>query len=106
MRKVYPQTVLRVLLTEAFMSRILVVEDDKSIREELVKLAVSVIIVHNRFNNRKKELCLFRQIGMEKGKMLRICMIEVLRESLWCIITAPLVLIAQFISYKLKIAKL
>jgi hypothetical protein len=45
-------------------------------------------------------------MGMTRGKLLGICMCEALRESLWCIVTLPLMLILEVLIYSSNIRKL
>ena len=53
-----------------------------------------------------RPVILFRKMGMTRGKLLGICMCEALRESLWCIVTLPLMLILEVLIYSSNIRKL
>lgn len=43
---------------------------------------------------------------MRRGKIVRICMAEALRESLWCVITMPLILLMELLMYAEFVRKL
>ena len=60
---------------------------------------IMAIIIRNRIESRHGKFILFRKMGMTRGKLLGICMREALRESLWCIVTLPLMLILEVLIY-------
>ena len=63
----------------------------------IIQLLIMAIIIRNRIESRHGKFILFR---------LGICMCEALRESLWCIVTLPLMLILEVLIYSSNIRKL
>lgn len=72
----------------------------------IIQLLIMAIIIRNRIESRRGKFILFRKMGMTRGKLLGICMREALRESLWCIVTLPLMLILEVLIYSSNIRKL
>lgn len=72
----------------------------------IIQLLIMAIIIRNRIESRHGKFILFRKMGMTRGKLLGICMREALRESLWCIVTLPLMLILEVLIYSSNIRKL
>ena len=72
----------------------------------IIQLLIMAIIIRNRIESRRVKFILFRKMGMTRGKLLGICMREALRESLWCIVTLPLMLILEVLIYSSNIRKL
>ena len=72
----------------------------------IIQLLIMAIIIRNRIESRRGKFSLFRKMGMTRGKLLGICMREALRESLWCIVTLPLMLILEVLIYSSNIRKL
>ena len=72
----------------------------------IIQLLIMAIIIRNRIESRRGKFILFRKMGMTRGKLLGICMREALRESLWCILTLPLMLILEVLIYSSNIRKL
>ena len=72
----------------------------------IIQLLIMAIIIRNRIESRRGKFLLFRKMGMTRGKLLGICMREALRESLWCIVTLPLMLILEVLIYSSNIRKL
>ena len=72
----------------------------------VIQLLIMAIIIRNRIESRRGKFILFRKMGMTRGKLLGICMREALRESLWCIVTLPLMLILEVLIYSSNIRKL
>lgn len=72
----------------------------------LINVLVYVIIVNSRFDTRKQKYIQLLKLGMDKGTLCRICMLESLRESLWCIFTLPVILLVSWVIYKSSLKKL
>lgn len=72
----------------------------------IIQLLIMAIIIRNRIESRHGKFILFRKMGMTRGKLLGICMREALRESLWCIVTLPLMLILEVLIYSSNIRRL
>ena len=72
----------------------------------IIQLLIMAIIIRNRIESRRGKFILFRKMGMTRGKLLGICMREAFRESLWCIVTLPLMLILEVLIYSSNIRKL
>ena len=49
-----------------------------------MQLLIMAIVIRNRINRRKEEMQLLHSLGMRRGKIVSVCMIEALRESVWC----------------------
>lgn len=72
----------------------------------IIQLLIMAIIIRNRIESRRGKFILFRKMGMTRGKLLGICMREAIRESLWCIVTLPLMLILEVLIYSSNIRRL
>lgn len=72
----------------------------------IIQLLIMAIIIRNRIESRRGKFILFRKMGMTRGMLLGICMREAIRESLWCIVTLPLMLILEVLIYSSNIRKL
>ena len=72
----------------------------------IVQLLIMAIIVRNRMDRRYDKIKLLHGLGMRRGKIVRICMAEALRESLWCVITMPLILLMELLMYAEFVRKL
>ena len=68
----------------------------------VIQLLIMAIIVRNRIERRKERYKLLHGLGMRRGTIVRICMLEALRESVWCIFTMPLILIMELLMYTRK----
>ena len=72
----------------------------------VVQLLIMAIVVRNRMDRRYDKIKLLHGLGMRRGKIVRICMAEALRESLWCVITMPLILLMELLMYAEFVRKL
>jgi hypothetical protein len=45
-------------------------------------------------------------LGMRRGKIVSVCMLEALRESVWCVITMPLLLLMELLMFTGFVRKL
>lgn len=68
----------------------------------VIQLLIMAIIVRNRIERRKEKYKLLHGLGMRRGTIVKICMLEALRESVWCIFTMPLILIMELLMYTRK----
>ena len=68
----------------------------------VIQLLIMAIIVRNRIERRKASYKLLHGIGMRQGTIVKMCMIEAVRESVWCIFTMPLILIMELLMYTRK----
>ncbi len=68
----------------------------------VIQLLIMAIIVRNRIERRKERYKLLHGLGMRRGTIVRICMLEALRESVWCVFTMPLILILELLMYTRK----
>lgn len=68
----------------------------------VIQLLIMAIVVRNRIERRKERYKLLHGLGMRRETIVRICMIEALRESVWCVLTMPLILIMELIMYTRK----
>ena len=65
----------------------------------VVQLLIMAIVVRNRIDRRRDKISLLHSLGMGRGKIVAIYMLEALRESVWCIFTMPLILIMELLMY-------
>ena len=72
----------------------------------VVQLLIMAITVRNRMDRRYDKIKLLHGLGMRRGKIVRICMAEALRESVWCVITMPLILLMELLMYAGFVRKL
>lgn len=72
----------------------------------IINILIYAILTRNRLELRKKKLQLLARLGTTKSQIRRVCMLEILRESLWCIFTAPLQLLVQYVICRRNIRKL
>ena len=63
----------------------------------IINLLIITVLTKNRIENRTDKIVLLKRLGAGRSRIVRIFMIEVLRESLWCVFTLPLQMIIQFI---------
>lgn len=61
----------------------------------IVALLISAIITKSRFERRKKEYIQMIRLGAERKMLVKICMLEALREDVWCVPLLPFLLIMQ-----------
>ena len=62
----------------------------------IIYLIVSAIVVKNRMAGYKDRLQLFSNSGADADKLIKICMYECIRESLWFVVLMPLKLIISY----------
>ena len=67
-----------------------------------VNIIVALMLVENRFLNRKKQFEVFVKIGMSKSQICKMSTIEALKENLFSPITAIPVTLIQYVSYRVK----
>lgn len=67
---------------------------------------LSTIVIRNRINRRKEKIKLLHSLGMRRGKIVSVCMLEALRESVWCVITMPLLLLMELLMFRGFVRKL
>ena len=72
----------------------------------VMQLLIMAIVIRNRINRRKEEMQLLHSLGMRRGKIVSVCMIEALRESVWCVITMPLLLLMELMMFTGFVRKL
>lgn len=72
----------------------------------IINLLIITVLTKNRIENRTDKIVLLKRLGAGRSRIVRIFMIEVLRESLWCVFTLPLQMIIQFIVYRSQIKKI
>ncbi len=69
----------------------------------VINVLICSVIARNRLEVRKTRIELLLRLGTQKNDVRRVFMIEALRESLWCILTLPLVLVVQGVIYRRNI---
>lgn len=72
----------------------------------IIYLVVSMIIVKNRLEKYRSRLKLLSDTGAEKEKLVKICMYECIRESLWFIVLMPLEILVCLVMVKKFINKI
>ena len=66
----------------------------------IIYMIVSMIIVKNRLEKYRSRLKLLSDTGAEKEQLVKICMYECIRESLWFIVLMPLELLICLVIVK------
>jgi len=66
----------------------------------IIYMIVSMIIVKNRLEKYRSRLKLLSDTGAEKEQLVKICMYECIRESLWFIVFMPLELLICLVIVK------
>ena len=59
----------------------------------VINVCICAIFLKNRLEQRKNKYKLLYQLGMTKAQIFKMNMLEILRESMWCIITLPIQMI-------------
>ena len=72
----------------------------------VMQLLIMAIVIRNRINRRKEKMTLLHSLGMRRGKIVSVCMLEALRESVWCVITMPLLLLMELLMFTGFVRKL
>lgn len=72
----------------------------------VIDLLVGAAVMKKRMEERKERLRILSRLGADRNRLCRICMLEPLRESVWCIFTAPLRLLIQYIICRRMLKKL
>lgn len=72
----------------------------------IIYLVVSMIIVKNRLEKYRSRLKLLSDTGAEKEKLVKICMYECIRESLWFIVLMPLEILGCLVMVKKFVDKI
>lgn len=63
----------------------------------IVYILVSMVVVLNRMDRNKNNLSILKQTGANKSTLIKICMIECIRENIWCIVVLPIMIVIDFI---------
>ncbi|MBQ4283045.1 MAG: hypothetical protein IJB96_03855 [Lachnospira sp.] len=69
----------------------------------VINMLICAVVAQNRLETRKQRTELLLRLGAEKKQVIQIFMIEAVRESIWCLLTAPVILLIQYLIYKNKI---
>lgn len=72
----------------------------------VMQLLIMAIVIRNRINRRKEKMKFLHSLGMRRGKIVSVCMLEALRESVWCVITMPLLLLMELLMFTGFVRKL
>ncbi|MGN0328834.1 MAG: FtsX-like permease family protein [Lachnospira sp.] len=70
----------------------------------IVYILVSVVVVLNRMDRYRNRLAILKQTGADRKMLVRMCMIECVRESVWCILLFPVMLIIDYIIIRSRIS--
>lgn len=68
-----------------------------------VVVAVSVLIVKNRCEKYENRLRIIKRTGAKDTVLIRICMLECVREAIWCPFVAIIVILLDWITITLHI---
>ncbi len=68
-----------------------------------VNIIVALMLVENRFLNRKKQFEVFVKIGMSKSQICKMSTIEALKENLFSPITAIPVTLIQYVAWRWRV---
>ena len=72
----------------------------------VINVLIIAIVVQNRIASRREKLKTMVHMGADKSRLCRICMMEGVRESLWCVFTLPFVLLVEYVLYRKTIERL
>lgn len=72
----------------------------------LINVLIIAIVIRNRIVARRQKLRTLVRLGLDKARLCRICMIEGVRESVWCIFTMPFVMVIEYVIYRKAIGGL
>lgn len=72
----------------------------------IVYITVSIIILNNRLDKYQDRIRILKHNGADVNVLVKICMIESVRELIWCIILMPVLLLIHFIIIKYKCSKI
>ncbi|MDO5402568.1 MAG: hypothetical protein Q4F11_03935, partial [Eubacteriales bacterium] len=65
----------------------------------VVAILLSAILAKSRCERRKSEYKQMLRLGADQGLIIRMCMLEALREAVWCIPLLPFLLLIQLVIY-------
>ena len=71
-----------------------------------VVIAVSVLIVKNRCEKYESRLRIIKRTGAKDTVLVRICMLECVREAIWCPFVAVIVILLDWITLMLYVRKI
>lgn len=66
----------------------------------VINVFVCAVIARNRLEARRGRIEQLKNMGSTKGSLLKVFMIESVRESVWCIFTMPVIVLWQYIIYR------
>lgn len=72
----------------------------------VINILVYIIVINNRIDGRQDKFRQYAMIGMDRKKLCGICMLEAVRECMWCAFTLPFTFAAAYIIYSLRLKKL
>ncbi len=72
----------------------------------LINVLIIAIVIRNRIVARRQKLRTLVRLGLDKARLCRICMIEGVREAVWCIFTMPFVMVVEYVIYRKAIREL
>lgn len=65
----------------------------------VTNILVGILLIKNRLDRRRGRLQILQRTGAQQSTMISICMLESLRESIWCLPIAPIVLLIHWMIY-------
>jgi hypothetical protein len=62
----------------------------------IIYILISMVILMNRIDRNKASLDILGKTGADKSTQIKICMIECIRENIWCIVVFPISIIIDY----------
>jgi hypothetical protein len=69
----------------------------------VIYILISLVILMNRLEKNRASLDILAKTGASRSVRVKICMIECLRESLWCIVVFPLSVLIDYLTVKSRV---
>jgi hypothetical protein len=69
----------------------------------VIYILISLVILMNRLEKNRASLDILAKTGASRSVRVKICMIECLRESLWCIVVFPLSVVIGYLTVRSRV---
>jgi hypothetical protein len=69
----------------------------------VIYILISLVILMNRLEKNRTSLDILAKTGASRSVRVKICMIECLRESLWCIVVFPLSVLIGYLTVRSRV---
>jgi hypothetical protein len=69
----------------------------------IIYILISMVILMNRIDKNKASLDILGKTGADESMRIKICMIECIRENVWCIVVFPISIILDYFVIRRKV---